>query len=742
MEAAVRVSRLVWDCAVSRGLLDEELDSVGGRPKYDDDGAGRWRCHGSLLAAAEAVFPLVPLVCSRVLSLADAAGGSYAALRSAAAVPSPSCVAWIAANRHRLPERGGGRAGGGIIITGGEAPGIPLGVPRRGDSNDSATLDYCEVVVKEVTAVLVGLCCGGHVKHARALLGDGDCGASAASESSSSSAAAVVGTLPLLWDGRRIERWCRACYWQVGTGDGTADSGCFSSSEKEAKRGQFRERVREHIKSSVNDLKAMVNGCGGVDVGAVKWLLSALRIGWDEAPWALRQPLRFSLYHGRMEAVNWLLDEFDLVKRLPQSELVEIAERCAMGEAPCNFKWYLIMGLLVKNTHSTADDCEFCVDGEVCESLLCDARTVEVVKWVLSKLPADTHSILQSTWGIVFENVGDVSLAEWLVTERPDFKPTPSTFVSACSIQMERGSSLAKWVSTRVTLTQDDLIKSMTQALVWNNTEIAEWLQERFHVMDVVNSDPVAAGRMLVGIFKYLEGVSGSNNVSGLKWLIQHLSQPFRISEKSIHVAFTRALHCAHLNSAFLLLDMFPGFNLQGDALSVSDAFDSFLSNFQFKERFMSSFGSSSLLTPDFVGKCLISSSYYLSSSKAIKWVISRFNLQYNHIKLENNKLLLTLLNLGKSRCAKWLLDSFDIPLADIIEMAKGFLPKVYAPSDMNLAAWKILLRKYPSIDATMIQEHFMQFVVMSPHIALFTMREYGLSLNQIHDFCSNIFFH
>ncbi|KAH3763463.1 hypothetical protein Pelo_4682 [Pelomyxa schiedti] len=92
---------------------------------------------------------------------------------------------------------------------------------------------------------------------------------------------------------------------------------------------------------------------------------------------------------------------------------------------------------------------------------------------------------------------------------------------------------------------------------------------------------------------------------------------------------------------------------------------------------------------------------------------------------------------MGKARCAQWLLDSFDIPLVDVIEMAKGYTLHINTPSEMNLLGWKMLLRKYPGIGAEVIQANFMPFLALSPHIAIWTMHEYGLTLSQVRDFCS-----
>ncbi|KAH3698773.1 hypothetical protein Pelo_19833 [Pelomyxa schiedti] len=60
----------------------------------------------------------------------------------------------------------------------------------------------------------------------------------------------------------------------------------------------------------------------------------------------------------------------------------------------------------------------------------------------------------------------------------------------------------------------------------------------------------------------------------------------------------------------------------------------------------------SPLLTPQFMGPCLTSYVQPVPSSRTVKWVICKFNLQ--------------LFSVSRNRCAQWLLDTFDIPLDDV----------------------------------------------------------------------------
>ncbi|KAH3705796.1 hypothetical protein Pelo_19656 [Pelomyxa schiedti] len=91
------VSRVVWDHVASPGWLDGPRDSRG-NSKPD----ALERRHADLFRAAEAMFPIVGLVCRRALAFDPRREGigSYGAIVTAASAPAPSCVAWIINNRH------------------------------------------------------------------------------------------------------------------------------------------------------------------------------------------------------------------------------------------------------------------------------------------------------------------------------------------------------------------------------------------------------------------------------------------------------------------------------------------------------------------------------------------------------------------------------------------------------------------------------------------------------------------
>ncbi|KAH3714088.1 hypothetical protein Pelo_19404 [Pelomyxa schiedti] len=210
----------------------------------------------------------------------------------------------------------------------------------------------------------------------------------------------------------------------------------------------------------------------------------------------------------------------------------------------------------------------------------------------------------------------------------------------------------------------------MVQALHWHNAEVAQWLEDTFHVMRPINSNTEIAGNALEeicsGYHVYKE------KLVGLQWFIQHLSSPSSLSMTSIHQAISQALQAFLTDSIALVLESFPQFDPHIDQSQFQEITLAFMkSNLPALQRLSqlvsagAADGLSLLLTPELAAQCLTSSNFYPFSSKAVKWVIRKFNLKYNHIRANNNVLLFKLLSGKKNGCVQWLLESFEIPLTD-----------------------------------------------------------------------------
>ncbi|KAH3756562.1 hypothetical protein Pelo_11673 [Pelomyxa schiedti] len=700
-ERILVVSHVVWDHVVSPGWLDGPRQATTGRIKPDRDyGCCR---HVDLFSAAEAMFPLVALVCSRVLTYeADRrppyhppCGETYGMIRtiiSASSVPSSSCVSWIIKNRHRFDN----------ITT-------PWVVK-------SSNAHHFAVAVKEVVATIMGLCLGGHLSQAQAMV----LGENRDSESDGRMINRVPQcSFPALWDGRIVAI--------VGA--------------------VVRERVIENLRgASGREPTLLPTVCGSGHLDVVKWLVSVAGVTKEDAPWMLRRSLWWSLIRGKTEVFRYLFDEW-CCRSLPESVFSEVYHWCARGLAPGNIKWCVAnLGPPMESTkydvlcnkHSTLEDClwmeeDLHAHGFDHMYLASAMRKVDVAKWVLSALPSPPENVFNA----LCRSLGDVGFVQWLMTEK-GFTPTSSTFKAACSTSRKKGSTLAKWLSTRVSLSQSDFTNALLSALRWSNMEVAEWLEGTFHVMDSVNSSPEVAGITLVDLCKIPDDYKGK--VAGLQWFLHHLSQPSKINSVHLCHAISESIENERGNYVHVLLENFPEFDPHADPCQtcLSDIVMELLSKFDVKalDLLVSGRCTSPLLTPEFVAQCLTSQYFEPESSKAVKWAICKFDLQYSHIQANGNSLLIKLLSRKKNECVRWLLSTFEIPLSDLLPV----MEKKLVSAAPDLAGLQVILDHYgPAIDATVIRQHFMPVLVFTPHRAIYTMTRFGITMDEFREYAATL---
>ncbi|KAH3731855.1 hypothetical protein Pelo_17316 [Pelomyxa schiedti] len=705
------VSRVVWDHVVSPGWLDDAPGAI----KASAPG----RRHADAFRAAEAMFPIVGLVCRRALALAPpgarwgACVGSYGAIASAASVPAPSCVAWLV-NRRRHTIYVGGRPSRNMDRNNQRASSSPSASYEDAGGGGCGEVGVgvdVDVVVKEVSATVMGLLVGGHVGLATSMfggsrnLGGVEAGSLRCNNSSSGGGGGRC-TLPRLWDGRRVLGWETACRRtengagdSAGTGDDNGDCGSDGGAAVEPSRSEvgcsrLREKVIENVRAECGSSKFAQTVCltGSVDV--VKWFVDVFGIGVKEAPWIM----------------------YERIRDLP----------------PITFS---LTYSLVPNKHSTVEDCKLsCVEEYLCgngyEYILEDVHNPDVVKWLLTTFLA--HDPDADEVNCICKSTGDVNLVEWLVTEH-HFTPTAATFAAACSTSRKKGSTLAKWLSTRVSLSQSEITKSLVYALNSRNIEVSEWLAASFHVMEAVNSSTEVAENCLVDLCRGY-GVY-EDRVKGLEWFLQHLSssQASKIRMTCIHEAISHSLEISGVNCVAVLLEMFPAFEPHRDQTQFEKIVIEFLMCGLKAFQWLCSRPCSATFTPEFVGNCLTSMSFHPLSSKLVKWVICEFNVQYTQIKANNNLLLFRLLKRQMNRCAQWLIDSFDIPLDDVVaiaQLASGTFDSI------DLAGWHMILNHYgPTIDATLIRKHLMPLVSRSPHVAIHAINSFGLTIHEFRDY-------
>ncbi|KAH3714331.1 hypothetical protein Pelo_19161 [Pelomyxa schiedti] len=391
----------------------------------DDD---LW-CAASLdvIRLAQAMFPLVPRACRRVMAGptdpdGDDPGSTYGIITIAARALAPSCIAWI--SNHR-------QTGGTTINITRSSSSLSESSGNGGKAQRLVARDTVEVAVKEIAATMNGLCIGGHHQAARTFLGDrghhggnrhdahgagvgmvvGDSASSADGMSLPSSTHTAVnsgcvgGTLPLLWDGRCVARWRAAAdYCGVGGAGNDARLCVEGGGGGGTEVVSLREKVVEYLRASCGTETFSV--CDTDNVEFARWLVPVLGIGVDDAPWMLYQSMWNSLYRGEnTQVVKWLFEKFQLAERLDPLVLVDLMEWCARGESPGSFRWFIekkfpmpttkteIVDSLLQNEHASVEICQWfesdILSVGVDDELLMQMRNPEVVKWVLSKVPLD-----------------------------------------------------------------------------------------------------------------------------------------------------------------------------------------------------------------------------------------------------------------------------------------------------------------------------------------------------------------
>ncbi|KAH3722911.1 hypothetical protein Pelo_18382 [Pelomyxa schiedti] len=176
----LEVSRVVLDMVVRPGWLDNDNDD-------DDDEQSRYvneMCRNTdLFRVGEAMFPLVGVVCSRAIALCRSRCGCrgssrYSVIASAASVPASHCVAWLINNRDwcfRNDPHTNNNGTRNVALPPTPKTTVTNETISSSHRGGTTTRDWGESLsaVKEVVAALMGLCIGGHLLMAKAMLGFG-----------------------------------------------------------------------------------------------------------------------------------------------------------------------------------------------------------------------------------------------------------------------------------------------------------------------------------------------------------------------------------------------------------------------------------------------------------------------------------------------------------------------------------------------------------------------------------------
>ncbi|KAH3745139.1 hypothetical protein Pelo_13459 [Pelomyxa schiedti] len=637
-----------------------------------------------LFSLATAMFPLVALACHRVAA-EFSHKSAYFALRAAAKAGSAPCL------RHIVSHNG--CCGGG----------------RARDNK------------KECVAVLRGLCGSGHLSMAKMLV-EGNCGRTPAAGNVPADSSSGIGAATDRTDGTG-RTGAGIC------GELMQGAGCWGGLAWPTGDDDFMEDVRYSG-------ELLRKACKGGHLDAAKWVVS--RFGIRE-PWQFIEPLDTALMNGHLELATWMMESFNLSKLflVPQASFIDLVGACARGKRPDLVRWYLdnfpvdedandsLFISVLSNKNSSVELCEWLQTRlaleHTSEYILSFIKDSNIIKWALTLFPdAVNESWLNEYCG----TVGDLHLAEWFILEN-NIPPSAKTFIAACG-SIKENLSLVKWLSYRVTLTQQNLEDALKESISNNNASIADWLEEHYHIIDVIAS----SHRVHVVLLHICRGLF-SDKVDGLNWFLHHIETPI-VDEHFLEGIVTALEECQR--KALLLMtkvfyaqmQKFPELLLRVLSASLAGTLS------QVKE-FISDINT---FTGNDVAQCLTSSRVF--SSKVIKWLVSQFNLDSTHIKHNHNALLYRVLSQGKRKCAEWILDSFDISFDEFMDMISNWCT-ISRFHNIDLQLWKMILRKFPLLTAEIIRDKMMPIITHSPINASFTMTHTKLPIGDVTHYCETL---
>ncbi|KAH3765071.1 hypothetical protein Pelo_3076 [Pelomyxa schiedti] len=505
--------------------------------------------------------------------------------------------------------------------------------------------------------------------------------------------------------------------------------------------GGFCGALVDHVRASRILRRVCEKGHGDV----AKWLVETFNFS---EPWEFVEPFCGAVSGGFLDLAQWIVDAFDLIKPFHQYTWMKIhVSACLSGKIDV-VKWCfetfpfqdlrdnfyrVFINCLSGKKPTQVEVCKY-VSEHILRQEVSSARyihTVEILKWVLSTYPS--FSPTQTDLEHLCMDSRGFDLIKWLVEESlTSVTPNPGMFIAACQ-NPEDDVKLAQWLSTKVTLSPDDLRKSFSSALARNNTSIASWMNATFQILSTSTSGShgIITGTLaLVEVCKALNGFA--DNVEGVKWLLNHAEMK-GVEESLVVETVENLVHKKNISTVpLLLIEKFPipepklseilGGVLtecvQGESISQAKKITS-----------MSSISKESIARS-------LGNTVGLDSTKTVKWLITQFQLEREHITLDGNHILFNLIMWGQENCAEWLIDKFNITLDEVSTMCEKLSLRTFLKRDLFL--WQMLLAKFPDITATFIKEKLMYLVCQSPAVAQYTMRHFPeLTTEDILVYCS-----
>ncbi|KAH3765095.1 hypothetical protein Pelo_3042 [Pelomyxa schiedti] len=651
LDWAVHVAGVVWQHVVVPHLVP---------PCAPDSAvpADRAETCRDLVRAGEGVWPLAGLACKLAVGVASrpwyhsypgpgcagvAHSGRYYALTTAAGVtgdPRSRCVSWLVRNID-------GRATGGSL-----------------KKNRKP---------KESMAVMFGLCIGGHLSAAKSFFESG------------SGVGVSIDSTGLVWDKRPD-----------------------SEHMQDARAGHFGEF------NLVSDI------CSSGHLEMLQWVTGAFGI---KESWQMFMPLRAALSAGHLDVVNWILANFvGLEQKLHRSDFSKVAlglaMACASGKAPHLTKWLLeqlsfqmkdsssvkfLFNHVVWNKGSTLELCQWMKNHLSLYSPLSFLNITrienpEIWNWAATNFP-EARKYSNLTY---FCHEGrDVQFAEWFVSE---WKATPTTqdFIESCR---NKGGhlELTKWASSKVALSPEHLKRGLLSALSNNNIRIANWLEETYSVMSMINSQVSSGVAKAFGkLFKRTHSI-GEDNVDGIEWFVGRLTAAFQLDNDSAWKVLDQA---ATAKRPKLILYVIKYFHIESSVCASSTnkpGRRSLLAKLlgcvaQWSLIAVKELTSLFSFSVEDVAQALSSDGFAYLCSDAVRWLVETYHLTSSHIKANHNVVLYKLILSNKKGCAEWLIDSFGICLDDVVHM---FAKQMAGDSHLilHVSTWRMILNKFPELD-------------------------------------------
>ncbi|KAH3765432.1 hypothetical protein Pelo_2713 [Pelomyxa schiedti] len=634
-----------------------------------------------------------------------AAGGARVQAGGGRGVAAVVLVAW-AGVRGGGPQRVVPRARGGRERDGGPAVEVRVvaGEEYRPRGNEVWGSLKKNRKPKESMAVMFGLCIGGHLSAAKSFFESG------------SGVGVSIDSTGLVWDKRPD-----------------------SEHMQDARAGNF------------GEFGLLPRICEAGHLEMLQWVTGAFGI---KESWQMFAPLRAALRGGSLEITKWILAKFvGLEQKLHQREFsriaLDLAMACASGKDPHLTRWLMEQfSFLSENDSSVSAVCDILLNQVLCNK----GSTLELCQWMTNHLSLYSsrlyfHVTLINTeirhWAttnfpkrLIYGNlrtfcrVGtEVQFAEWLVSEG---KATPTTqdFVASCCNQYGN-LELTKWASSKVVLSPDDLKQGLLSALSHSNIRIANWLEQTYSVMKMINSQGSGAvSKAFVEILKSKN--SGEDTVDGIEWFVGRLTAAVELDK---YTALEQLDQAATKMRPKLTLYIIKSFRILLSICASSDTTTKggLLAKLlkcvaQWSLSAVKELTSLLPFSVEDVAQALSSDSVVFLCSDAVRWLVETYHLTSSHIKANHNVVLYQLILSNKKGCAEWLIDSFGICLDDVVDMFMKWL-KVDPIIKLHVSTWRMIISKFPEMDCDTAWKIMRRLANMAS-IAEYTLKWYHVEEN------------